>query len=415
MVEFISIVIYVSIYLGLVATTFYILSYLDYHKKPRKFFLDSELPKVTVVIPAYNEGKSIAGTIETISKSDYPRSKFEIIVVDDGSKDDTYDVAKKYDGKYVRVFRKKNGGKGSALNFGIARAKGEIIIGMDADSFVEPQSMKNMMHYFTNPRVMAVTPAMIVYKPKNIWQRIQYMEYFLGLFLRKAFATLNAVYIAPGAFSAYRKSFFDKYGGYDENTITEDIELSLRVQYHGYFVENCPDAPVHTITPSNFLSLLIQRRRWYFGYIKNVWRYREIISNRKYGDLGLFIIPLGIISIALAVFVALYLFFKSITRVLDEITFLKSLDYHLSGVFDFNSYFFERFFFLLFTNPLFLSILFFGAIMGFYIYWASKRVGKTSGLAVNLVLFLVCFAILFGFWWSVSIVYSIFAKNVKWR
>ena len=131
--------------------------------------------------------------------------------------------------------------------------------------------MKNMVHYFNNPRVMAVTPTMLVHKPKTILQRVQNMEYLLGIFLRKAFATLNAVYITPGAFSAYRKEFFDKYGGYDEINVTEDIEMSLRIKYQGYFIDNSPNAPAYTIAPKNFSHLLKQRRRWYVGLLKNYW------------------------------------------------------------------------------------------------------------------------------------------------
>lgn len=410
--EFISYVIYASIYIGLIATSFYILSFWSDSKKKKEFYSDTELPKVSVIIPAYNEEKSIEKTIESVLKSDYP--DFEVIVVDDGSKDKTFELAKKFENEKVRVFTKKNGGKGSALNLGIGEAKGEIIFTMDADTFVDSKSMKNMVRYFKNPHIMSVTPAMVIHKPKSILQRVQYVEYLLGLFLRKAFASLKSIYIAPGAFSAYRKTFFDKYGGYDVRNITEDLEMALRIQSKGYYTENCPDAPAYTIAPSKFKPLLIQRRRWYFGLIKNVWKYKHIFG-RKYGDLGMFVLPIAWISIIFSVFVTCYLFFKTMFDVRSNLLFLQNTDFNFSWASNFNLFTLERAFFLFFTNPVVIFILVFMLLLGFFIYYASRKVGKIHNIYFNLPLFFLLFAILFGFWWVVSIIYAIFKREVKWR
>ncbi len=414
MPELIQIIIYASIYIGLVATMFYVLSYLSDTKKKREFFTDDELPFVTVIIPAYNEEKSIARTIESIIKSDYPEDKYEVLVVDDGSKDNTLKIAKKYASKLVKIFHKENGGKASALNYGINKCKGEFVFSMDADTFVNPQSMKSMIRYFKNPEVMSVTPAMLIHKPKSILQRIQHVEYLLGLFLRKTFAALNAVYITPGAFSAYRKTFFDKYGGYDVGNITEDLEMSIRIQYRGYKIENCPEAAVYTLAPSKFKTLLIQRRRWYYGLIKNLARYRGLLS-KKYGDLGLFVIPISLISIFFAVFITVYLFFKTLISVQKDFLFYSSINYDFSGLLNINFHVIERTLFLFFSNPTVLFIGFFVLMLGFYIWYATKKVGKFSGLIFNLPLFFLFFAILFGFWWVISLFYLIFAEKIKWR
>lgn len=410
--DFVTIIIYLSIYIGLIATSFYVLSFIADKKKKREFFTNNELPFVSVIIPAYNEEKSIAGTIKSVLTSNYP--KFEVIVIDDGSKDNTLKIAKKFIGKGVKVFSKKNGGKGSALNFGLGKTKGEIIFTMDADTFVDPKSMKNMVRYFKNKDVMCVSPAIIIHKPKSILQRIQSTEYLLGLFLRKTFASLNAIYITPGAFSAYRKSFFDEYGGFDEGNITEDLEMALRIQFNGYVIENCPEAPVYTIAHKRFKPLSIQRRRWYFGLIKNILKYKKILSS-KYGDLGIFVIPVAGISIFFAVFVSVYLFFKTIFQIKNELLFLQSINFDFLNLMNINFYVIERFLFLFFTKPVVIFILFFVCILGFYLYYASKKIGKTSGLIINLPLFFLFFAILFGFWWVVSITYALFTKNVKWR
>ena len=410
--EFITYVIYASIYIGLVATSFYILSFASDAKKKKEFLKDNELPRVSVIIPAYNEEKSIEKTIKSVLESDYP--DFEVIVVDDGSKDNTYKLAKKFESSKVRIFTKENGGKGTALNFGIKKAKGEIIFTMDADTFVDSKSMKNMVRYFKNSKVMSVTPAMVIHKPKSILQRVQYVEYLLGLFLRKAFAALKSIYIAPGAFSAYRKSFFDKYGGYDVGNITEDLEMALRIQSKGYYTENCPDAPAYTIAPGKFKPLLLQRRRWYYGLIKNVIKYKHIFG-RKYGDLGVFVLPIAWISIFFSVFITLYLFIKTFLNVQKELIFLQSINFDFLSTININFLSLERTIFLFLSNPVVLFILVFMCFLGFFIYYASRKVGKIQGIFINLPLFFLLFAILFGFWWIVSLIYALFAKEISWR
>ena len=412
MIDFITIIIYLSIYIGLVSTTFYILSFLAYKKKKRPMYTDDELPMVSVIIPAYNEEKTIAKTIKSVSESNYP--KFEIIIIDDGSKDNTLKIAKKFEGKNIAVFHKENGGKGTALNFGIKKAKGEIIFTMDADTRVDSKSMRNMVRFFKNKKIMSVTPAILTEKPENILQRVQHIEYIMGLFLRKAFASLKAIYVAPGAFSAYRKSFFDKYGGYDEENITEDLEMALRIQFKGYQTENCPEALAYTISPRTFKELLLQRRRWYFGLIKNLWNYKKLIG-LKYGDLGAFVIPTAIVSIVFSVFVIIYLFFKTIFNIRDNLLFLQSINFDFVNALSLNRYVIERFLFLFLTKPVVIFILLFMAILGFYIYYASRKVGRLSGVFINIIFFFLFFAILFGLWWIISIFYAIFTKQIKWK
>jgi len=408
------IIIYISIYIGLIAVSFYILTFLNARKKKKIFFTDDELPFVSVVIPAYNEEKSIAKTIESILESDYLKDKFEVIVINDGSNDNTLKIAKKFEGRGVRVFSKENGGKGKALNLGIEKAKGEIIFTMDADTSVDKQSVKNMVRYFKNKKVISVTPAIITHKPKTILQRVQHVEYLLGLFLRRVFASLNAIYVTPGAFSAYRKTFFDKYGGFKRAYLTEDLEMALRIQLKGYFTENCPEALVYTSAPKDFKSLLIQRRRWYIGLIKNTWDYRKLF-NSKYGDLGTFVMPISWISMFFTVFLTVYLFFKALIQVKSELLFLQSINFDFSNFMNMNIYVIERFLFLFFSNPMVISILFFMAILAFFIHYASKKFGRHSNLAINLFFFFLLFAVLFGYWWITSIIYTLFTGKTRWK
>ena len=342
--------------------------------------------------------------------------KFEVIVIDDGSTDNTLSIVKKLKDKYdnLIVYHKQNGGKGVALNFGIPKAKGEIIFTMDADTYIHPESMKRMVRYFKDKEVMCVSPAMLVYNPKTIIERIQQAEYLLGLFLRKAFSILNAIFVTPGAFSAYRKKFFEKHGGYDETSITEDMELALKIQFNGYKIANCPDAPAWTIAPSTFKETLLQRRRWYYGWVKNLWKYRKICT-RKYGDLGAFVIPTAGLNIIFSLTVVIYAFFKAIFTIKDEILFLNSVNFDLSGAWNINLYVLERFLFLFLSNPVMLFVLVFMAIFVVYTKYATRKTGKAPGLLWNFILFFAFFSIIFGFWWIISLIYLAFNKGVKWR
>jgi len=412
--SFVIVFIYASIYIGLIATTFYIIGYNADKKKVKQLYSDDELPKVSIIIPAYNEEKSIARTIESISASDYPKNKLEIIVVDDGSKDGTLKIARKYKSKIVKVLTKKNGGKGTALNLALKKVKGDIIFSMDADTFVAPHSVREMTRYFKNPEVMSVTPSMLIHKPKGLLQRVQQAEYLFGLFIRKAFSSVNAIHVTPGAFSAYRKTFFDKYGGYDETNITEDLEMSLRIQHAGFMIEYSPESPAYTIAPNKFKPLMIQRRRWYTGLMRNTWKYKGIF-HPKYGDLGVFVLPIAWISIFFSVFLINYMVIKILFEVQKELQFLISINFDFTSMLGIGSYFVERLFFKIFTNPIIVFFLLFATVMGVYMKFATKKVGKVKKLPGTIVVYFLFFALLFGFWWTVSIIYVALNKKVTWR
>ena len=416
MIPWLQDVIYASILFGFFALSFYILTFIEGIRRKIPQLKDSELPKATVVIPAWNEEKNVAKTMNSILESDYP--DFEVIFVDDGSKDKTYEVAKKYENdQRVKVLTKKNGGKASALNVGIKQAKGEVIFTMDADTRVHPQSMRRMARYFTNPKIMSVTPAMIIDEKNNkmtFLRRMQSVEYYLGIFLRKVFATINAIYIAPGAFTVYRKEFFDKYGGYDEGNITEDLEMALRIQSKGFITENAPDANIWTLGPPGFKTLKKQRVRWYTGLITNFWAYKHMVS-RKYGDLGLLVLPIGWITIMLSIFILVSTLVTSIIHSVKYFIYLNSVNFGLHDTFRITLFSFLNALFHFFSNPLviFVAISFLATI--FYMRYAEKKTGKIRHLKRNLAVFFFVFGPLFCYWWTVSFFKIIFKRTVTWR
>ena len=271
-----------------------------------------------------------------------------------------------------------------------------------------------MTRYFKNPEVVSVTPAMVTRETKTIVQRVQSVEYLTGLFLRKTFAALNAIHITPGAFSAYRKSFFEKHGGYDEDNITEDLEIALRIQYHKYKIENAPEAPAYTIPPADFNSLLKQRRRWYTGLIKNTWNYKKLFG-KEYGDMGIFVLPISWIGIFFAVFLTIYYTVKITSDLVNETLFYNSINFDIFNQIDFNAYLLERIFFQISTNTAIWFILIFLIMIFFYLRYATKKIGKTESLYLNVLLFMALFAVLFGIWWVVSIIYVVFNRKVSWK
>src|SRR3989338_7340450 len=261
------------------------------YKSP-KIYKNDYLPKVSIVISAYNEEKKIADSIESLKAVDYPKELYEVIIVNDGSKDKTKDVVLKHaDGKnIIFIDNIENKGKAACLNQGIKMAKGDYVACMDADSMVSKDILRKTIPYFKDRKTGAVTVSVEVKNANNFLQRIIQLEYLLGLslFLR-VFSSFNCVNVTPGPFSIYRKSMLERIHGFDENSITEDLEIAYRIHKSGYKIANCMDTHVKTITPHSVKMLYRQRRRWYSGALMTLWQHKDVILKRKMGLFGYFI------------------------------------------------------------------------------------------------------------------------------
>ncbi len=415
-----EILIYVSAYIGLFAVTFYVLGLIFAKKEKPREFPEKNPPTVSIIIPAWNEAKGIAGTIESALNLNYPNGKLEIIVVDDGSKDNTYEIASKFkgirNGKIVKVFRnKKNMGKGVSMNFAISKSKGEIIVTMDADNVVvKGDILKTMISSFTEPNIMCIAPTTAIYKPKGILQRIQQIEYMLGVFLRKSFSNMNAIHITSGAFSVYRKEFFDKYGGFSKEAITEDMEMALRIQANNYRIVNNLNAIAYTVAPNKFVPLMKQRRRWYTGLLKCLLHYKRLYS-KKYGAMGIIVLPVAIITVILSVIMTSYLAINSLIKLKKELALWNSINFNVLNTFEFNSFVFERYLFLLFSTPITIFAIIFIFILAGYMVFAKKYIKEDSNIKLSIIPFIFLYAFLFAFWWLVSFFYTLFNKKVVWR
>lgn len=255
-------------------------------------------PNVSIIIPCYNSSDTVLKTIEACKALEY-RAKKEIIVVDDGSTDNVFEKLKKIDN--IKAFRKeKNSGKGAALNYGIEKSSkdSEIIICVDADSYPQEDTLlKAVPYFYLEEKVGAVVLYISAYKPKTLAQRMQQIEYWISMgFMLRIVSLIDSIYVTPGPMALYKKEVFNKIGFFDENNLTEDMEIALRMQRHGWKIKACHDSVVYTETPKTFFSLFKQRIRWFRGGINNVLNYADMVFNIKYGALGFFIMPLILIT-----------------------------------------------------------------------------------------------------------------------
>ncbi len=382
-------------FLALYVTIFYILIYL----KNRSHMADTPKDKhwqpiISIVIPAYNEEHNIARCLDSILASDYPKNKLELLVIDDGSKDNTLKIAKKYEKKGVKVFHKKNSGKANSLNYGIKRAKGEILATLDADSYILPDTIRKMLPHFNEEAVVAVTSAVKTEPPKNFIQELQKVEYIYTLFSRRLLCFIDAVHVTPGPFSMFRKWIFDEIGGFDPNNILEDQEIAMRIQSYNYKIRSSMDASVYTEVPKSFIGLLKQRTRWHRGGLHNAAKYTKLIGP-KYGDLGMIVMPLGLIAVAAifaVIFVSIYYFFFTIhPAFVDMGSFLFLINpIHIIGV-----------------TILILTLAWVFAGMQFF---------KGEGISPIMVLiYIVSYAYLITLFWLLAILKELSLKKMTWE
>lgn len=295
-------------FMTLFATVFFLLVYLENHGRVRETPKPpKKLPSLTIIIPAYNEEDGIAHTIQSALDARYPGGTKNIIVVDDGSNDKTAAIAAGFAKKHknVALMRQKNAGKARALNNALSKTKTELVATLDADSFMEKDALLHMVGYFSDKKVAAVTPLMKVHEPKNVLEKLQRVEYLLTVFSRKLQSFIHSVTVTPGPLSVFRRSVFDEVGGYDEGNILEDQEMAYRIQGKQYHIASSLDAIVYTRVPNTLKALVNQRVRWHRGGIRNIIKHSYLLSP-KYGDFGLLVMPLAILSI-FAVFIVFLL------------------------------------------------------------------------------------------------------------
>jgi len=267
-----------------------VLALIGQYRKRYDKFDESIRPPVSVVIAAFNEAKVIVRTIEAVLATDY--GPLEVIIVDDGSKDDTSAVVMSHFGEHpsVHVFHEENAGKAAALNRGIASATGEIIIALDADTIFTKSTIMNLVRHFADPLVGAVAGNVKVgnrINPLTYWQAIEYVT--SQNLDRRAYSVINSVSVVPGAVGAWRREAVLQAGGYTTDTMAEDMDLTWRIRRIGWRVETDTDAIGFTEAPDSFRSLFKQRFRWAFGTLQSLWKHRRALG--RYGWFGRVMLP----------------------------------------------------------------------------------------------------------------------------
>ncbi|MGA8790276.1 MAG: glycosyltransferase family 2 protein [Paenarthrobacter sp.] len=264
-----------------------------HRSKPPKhrYSVLSQRPLVSVIVPGYNEAVVITKCVESILASRYLR--LEVILVDDGSTDSTAHImaglAEQYD--RVRFLSQTNAGKGAALNYGIDAAHGDILMFVDADGIFAPDTLMNMLEGFDHPKVGAVCGDD---RPVNL-NRVQTMMLAVlshvgtGL-VRRALSLLHCLPIVSGNIGAFRSELVRQMGGFHEDTLGEDLELTWRVYKAGYRVRFQPSALVYAESPSTMGGLWRQRVRWSRGLLQTLRMHVGMLGRRRYGLFGMFLV-----------------------------------------------------------------------------------------------------------------------------
>ena len=262
-------------------------------RRRRTVFDPAFSPTVAVVVPAFNEERVILRTIASLLASDHPAS-FEIIVVDDGSTDATYQVSRDtFAGDpRVRVFTKTNEGKSSALNFGVAQTEAEIVVALDADTVFTRDTILKLVRHFADPRVGAVAGNAKVGNRINLLTRWQALEYITSQNLdRRAFDALNCITVVPGAVGAWRRELIEQTGGFTHFTLAEDADLTLEIRKLGYAIVYEDGAVALTEVPDTVRGFIRQRYRWMYGTMQAAWKHRDALFRPRFGALGFVALP----------------------------------------------------------------------------------------------------------------------------
>ena len=259
---------------------------------------------VSVIVPAYNEREGIALAVNSLATGDYP--EIEVIVVDDGSTDETAEIAEGLGLPNVRVIRKVNGGKPSALNLGLALASHDLIVTVDGDTIFEPDSIRRLVQPFGDPAVGAVAGNVKVGNRGSLVARWQHIEYVIGFNLdRRLYETLRCMPTVPGAIGAFRRQAVVGAGGLTDDTLAEDTDLTMGIVRAGWKVVYEETARAWTEAPATLSQLWKQRYRWSYGTMQAMWKHRgslrETGASGRFGRRGLpFLVLFGVLLPLLA-------------------------------------------------------------------------------------------------------------------
>jgi len=409
-----SVIFYVLTFLAVYVQIFFLITFLE---NRRKIVVRSgqtkltQYPGVTIIVPCWNEEKTVEKTVHSLLDLDYPKDKVTIFLIDDGSTDGTWEAIKKFP-QYpnIKIFQKENGGKYTALNLGLAHTETDFVGCLDADSFADKYSLVRIMSYFEkDPKVMAVAPSIIAHNSKSVIQHAQKAEYHMSVFMKKMFGFIGGIHVTPGPLTIFRKKVFTDLGPYRHAHNTEDMEIAYRMQKNHYKIDQCNDAFVYTNTPSTVKKLYRQRLRWIYGFINNTLDYKNLLFRKKYGYFSTFTLPAGLVSIVAVI----YLIFR-VAYDLAHFVYLKIIEIKTIGF----SFELQPFTF----DPFFISTESLGFVFIFIYSWIiiSILLGKRMtegkwGPYTGVFYFLFIFALIAPFWLLQAVYNTIIKRRPAWR
>jgi biofilm PGA synthesis N-glycosyltransferase PgaC len=239
-------------------------------------------PFVSIIVPAFNEGEVIDASLASLLELRYPY--YEIIAVDDGSTDETYEKMRKFEGNHygvrVHVFKKENSGKADTLNYGIRRSRAPIVVCMDSDSRLTADALRYAIRHFQDPNVGAVAGNVKVINRHNLWTKLQALEYIEGLnIVRKAQAFFRSVNVIPGPIGIFRRTAIEGTGGYDSDTFAEDFDMTVKILSAGWKINYEPKAIAYTEAPEELLDIIKQRYRWSRGILQALRKQKHLLTS----------------------------------------------------------------------------------------------------------------------------------------
>jgi len=403
---------YFFIFLTVYVQVFFLVTLLENRKHVairRGITTLTNYPEVTVIVPAFNEEKTLRKTVESLFNLNYPKEKLKIFLVDDGSRDRTYIEMQKLSAMPgVRIFKKENGGKHTALNLGLEHAETPFVGCLDADSMAHPEALARIVSYFQNdPTVMAVTPSLVVHEPKTLIQTAQKMEYLMSIYSKKMLGFLGAIHVTPGPLTIFRKRVFDELGPYRSAHNTEDMEIAYRMQKNHFKIEHCHDAYVFTGIPRTLRKLFRQRLRWIYGFINNTIDYRGILFRKKYGNFSFFTVPAGIVTIFGVCYILGRIFYN-----LAEYIYNKFVQFKTIG-FTWSSWSLDPFF-ISTRSFIFLEILIIGLVV-FSIMMGQRIAEGRWKISWKVINYFLIFSAAAPFWLLKAIWRTLIAKQPAWK
>jgi len=395
-------------FISLYFLSFFLLLYI----RNRKTIFDA--PKITkkysisVLVPSFNEAKTVEDTVKAIFSSEYPIK--EVIVLNDGSTDNTKEVVEKLLKKYKRLklINKKNSGKADSLNQGLKIVKTDLVAVVDADSYPAKDSFKKLVGFFDDKEVGAATCVFVPRNRKTFIERLQTIEYNVIAFTRKLLDYVDGIYVTPGPLALYRRSILVGMGGFDPKNMTEDIEATWHLAALGYKRKMCLDTHATTTVPIRVRQWYKQRKRWNLGGLQCIAKYKKCFLQR--GMLGFFILPFFILQLFLGLLGLSVFVYVNSRRIIEKYLFTVYSIQVGSPLLTMNDLYVTP----SFLNYLGIMLIVTGAVFTILILSVMK-VGMLKRQNIfNIVFYLIFYLSAYPFI-MISGLYNFFTRKGKWR